>query len=61
METIGKALSEAFKKISFLLNLSVLTNEGYISYYEMKEATTIFEFELALWKVKLDQTGSNIS
>ena len=28
-----------------------------ISYYEMKEATTIFE--LALWKSKLRQAGSN--
>jgi hypothetical protein len=31
--------------------------KGLVSYYEMKEATTIIE--LALWKSKLDQAGRN--
>ena len=31
--------------------------ERTVSYYEMKEATTIYE--LALWKSKLDDAGSN--
>jgi len=31
---------------------------NWIKYYEMKEATTIFE--LALWKVKIDQVGDDM-
>ena len=34
--------------------------EQLISYYEMKEATTIL-FELAVWKVKVDQAGNSVN